>query len=619
MRKTLSHQFRRVAQSRYGIIGLVLAVNLFIGLWIVGDYSESWDEWQEVTIGLRAVGAYRGTTDYSIDDVHNYYGPLYNMLAQGAVSLSRLASLTAQPVTIRHFTNFLTFQLAVFALYTLCLRFAGKVAALGAALLFASQPLFFGHAFINPKDVPLMAFFLAVVAAGAAMVSAYEERAAERSDVSLRASVAQEWRSHSIFFKIMAGIAAGLVLIVVLDVLLLDVLVLKGRGVLLSAGSRVTVWEATYPQVQVPIVLGTALISGLIAAVIFPWTTKLLWCQPFYRLLIVGGALAGCATSIRVIGPFAGVLVSIYFVFRARVKAVLPLAVYWGIATWAVLASWPYLWDAPVWHLLESVWVMGHFAWPGEVLYRGTIYESGTLPQSYIPHALSMQFTEAVVLLVAIGVGVWLWRARWRASERPLMVLVVVPWLVLPLALLLALGASAYDNLRHFLYAMPPLFIVAGIGLDALLNRLGSDGLKVVGVALALAPGILGIVRLHPYEYAYYNSFVGGVRGAFRSYELDYWCLSYGEAIAYVNEVSPPDAEVGVWGPDFAVAPYARSDLAVYWVPDTPGPRWEAAHDPEFVLICARSNMDQRLYPDAEVVREVSQRGVIFGVVKKID
>ena len=56
--------------------------------------------------------------------------------------------------------------------------------------------------------------------------------------------------------------------------------------------------------------------------------------------------------------------------------------------------------------------------------------------------------------------------------------------------------------------------------------------------AVTLLPGLVGIAQLRPYEYAYFNSFVGGVRGAADDYALEYWCTSYREAMAYVNQVA---------------------------------------------------------------------------------
>ena len=54
------------------------------------------------------------------------------------------------------------------------------------------------------------------------------------------------------------------------------------------------------------------------------------------------------------------------------------------------------------------------------------------------------------------------------------------------------------------------------------------------------------LVRLHPYEYLFYNSIVGGLEGASRHYDLDYWFGSMPEANArleaYLRQTTPEDS-----------------------------------------------------------------------------
>ncbi len=64
-------------------------------------------------------------------------------------------------------------------------------------------------------------------------------------------------------------------------------------------------------------------------------------------------------------------------------------------------------------------------------------------------------------------------------------------------------------------------------------------------VLIAMAPGLIGIISLHPYEYIYYNEIVGGVDGAAGHYYADYWCTSFREAMKYVNQVAPPNGCCG--------------------------------------------------------------------------
>ena len=44
------------------------------------------------------------------------------------------------------------------------------------------------------------------------------------------------------------------------------------------------------------------------------------------------------------------------------------------------------------------------------------------------------------------------------------------------------------------------------------------------------------MVDLHPYEYLYYNSLVGGLKGAYGKHESDYWGLGYKEAVLWFNK-----------------------------------------------------------------------------------
>ena len=72
----------------------------------------------------------------------------------------------------------------------------------------------------------------------------------------------------------------------------------------------------------------------------------------------------------------------------------------------------------------------------------------------------------------------------------------------------------------------------------------------------AALPGIIDGLRLHPYEYIYYNRLVGGVQGAFRRFELDYWGTSYREAAAYLDAAAPANATVWVEGPTHLLQEY---------------------------------------------------------------
>lgn len=108
---------------------------------------------------------------------------------------------------------------------------------------------------------------------------------------------------------------------------------------------------------------------------------------------------------------------------------------------------------------------------------------------------------------------------------------------------------------------MPPLFVLAGVGFEQLNIKLKKFVWSAILIIVVLFPNIFAIASLHPYEYIYFNRLAGGVSGAYRNYELDYWLLSYREAIEYLNENAVPGATVSVQNGYSLVAWVARGDL----------------------------------------------------------
>src|SRR3989304_6752172 len=75
--------------------------------------------------------------------------------------------------SVWHLLNFVTFQVGIIAVYFLCLRLMNYVTAIIVKVLFSSQPLLWGHSFINSKDIPFLVFFSLSVWSGLEMVDAY--------------------------------------------------------------------------------------------------------------------------------------------------------------------------------------------------------------------------------------------------------------------------------------------------------------------------------------------------------------------------------------------------------------------------------------------------------------
>ncbi len=130
-----------------------------------------------------------------------------------------------------------------------------------------------------------------------------------------------------------------------------------------------------------------------------------------------------------------------------------------------------------------------------------------------------------------------------------------------------------------------------------------------------MLPGIISIARLHPYEYIYYNNFIGGVSGAFRSYEFDYWYTSFREAAEYLNTTAEQGAKILVWGDPFLAKQYTRKDTGI--VEPEHGNTYDLIGGYNYAILSSRGENDT-LYSEADLLFSVEREGAILVVVKRL-
>src|SRR5512143_2880956 len=167
-----------VSKYREHLPVLILLISaLLVGIFTVRNYGESWDEADNFRYADYAIHSYayffhpQDLAPFNTD--LNTKGPAYFMVADlGARLLTRLLPAWSQ-TDGRHFIAFLTFLTCGLVIYVLARRWVSTAAALGATVLFLSQPLLWGHAFINPKDIPFMALFAGSMLAGLVMMDRY--------------------------------------------------------------------------------------------------------------------------------------------------------------------------------------------------------------------------------------------------------------------------------------------------------------------------------------------------------------------------------------------------------------------------------------------------------------
>lgn len=607
-----------------------LACLALLGVLIVRHYGEGVDEWHNAFYGWAFVHAYETSNLLTNPGIDYFNGPFFMMIWVVVSQALHWVISAWMLVDARHFTTFVTFLAGLWLLYRLCLRFVTPEMALLTTALFACQPLLFGHAFINQKDTPLMVFFLASVVAGWA---AAERWAVADPAPGKMGRLADDWRALSPSIRAVVAIGVAGAAAILLDLWVFHGLLGLAEGVLRNAynGASLPFINRVFERVATdayksPVELYIGKLDRAVIWLRLPASAALLgavfwgtlaWFPDSagrvlrgatrkWGLLVLAGMLVGMTTSIRQVGPLAGMLVVILLVWKLGRSGIVPAGVVGMVAVLTTYLTWPALWGDPIGQFIRHAGQTTEFT-SFNVLYAGKHYESTNLPWHYLPWLLSIQLTLPAVVAILLGFGAAVSRGIRQRSQR-LGLVVLGLWVGGPALAVIMGWVSIYNNFRHVLFILPPLFALAGMGLQWVFRIRLRPALKLGLAILLMVPGILGIVRLHPYEYIYYNELVGGVDGAAGRYEMDYWCTSLREAMEYIDEEAPIGGVVAVTGAMTSASGFARGDITLTL--DRSGKT-----TPDLGLVC-QHRVELHTFPDYKDVFTVRRGAAVLAVVK---
>lgn len=357
--------------------------------------------------------------------------------------------------------------------------------------------------------------------------------------------------------------------------------------------------------------------------------------NPQMRHVIGFGALTGAALGIKVLGllllGYVGIAILISipepmirtpwqartFIWRSLVRLVPALALAYGI----MIVTWPWSALSPL-NPIRGLFSFAEFHYNIRTVLDGTVYRMATIPRIYVPVYILIKLPLLMLAGAALAMifaalpklanGVIAYRARREIG-------VVAVAALFPVLCEVILHGPAFCGLRHFLFVLPPLAILAGVGLDSLLKRV--SGIRLLA-PVALAVVLVGfswnavtLYRLHPYEYLVFNPLVGGLEGASRRYATDYWFTIMPEAVdgleAYLARTEPVESRdpnhsysVAICGERASFLKKARPHL--HWAEV-----WETA---DFFIAPTHMNCDRD--SQGKIVATVRRLGVPLGYVK---
>lgn len=216
-----------------------------------------------------------------------------------------------------------------------------------------------------------------------------------------------------------------------------------------------------------------------------------------------------------------------------------PLAI---VAVGGYLAGslfWPYGQLNPISNPLTALHEMSNFKVSIAQLFEGTKVPSDELPGNFL--IKSFMITNSYAWLVGILLSIGLVLQSFKSKQASLVLFIVFTGLF-PIFYIIYTHANVYHGWRHVMFAFPSLCIVSAGGWwyaqQYLAKRKFKYGLAL-GAVLLLEPAAF-IASSYPNTICYFNTFAGGVKGAYCNYEMDYYYNSVKQSVDYfkANEMS---------------------------------------------------------------------------------
>jgi hypothetical protein len=137
-----------------------------------------------------------------------------------------------------------------------------------------------------------------------------------------------------------------------------------------------------------------------------------------------------------------------------------------------------------------------------------------------------------ISIALAINQGVFGLRRPVLLLARSRRILLLWAAAFAPVGFLVIQHATLYDGVRHTLFVIPMLALLAGWAFARLLRWLSRSRIAIAMLAAVyVAAVVIDLARLHPLEYVAMNAFAGGTSGACGRFELDYWGAAGTEAL----------------------------------------------------------------------------------------
>src|ERR1700688_2257829 len=318
--------------------------------------------------------------------------------------------------------------------------------------------------------------------------------------------------------------------------------------------------------------------------------------EPSPRTILIVGLGAGLSIGSRILGGLALVYALIGFVpllleelrahgareairrFSHVIYVLLPGLIL-GSLVMGLIWPWSIMEPGNPFHALT--YFSYFFEKPWKEMFDGAMVSVPDMPWSYLPTLFALQLPEVLLALTiaALVATVLALPHSDVPARRKTMPLMLTLSAVLPIAIAVVKRPALYNGIRHFIFVIPPMTVLAGLAFARGMNWLKENRRSWQPAAVAVfAFGLLlplgEMIRLHPYQYTHFNHIAGTVRGADDLFMLDYWGLALKQASDGLRDElverqeAPPQGrkwKVAVCGPQRPAQVALGPDFTIGW------------------------------------------------------
>lgn len=179
-----------------------------------------------------------------------------------------------------------------------------------------------------------------------------------------------------------------------------------------------------------------------------------------------------------------------------------------------LVIAYPVFWTSPARQISAAINYMGWIDQPGDTLTWGQWFDHLATP-TYLSGWLIVKLP--VLILVGLSFVPFVLKRVVRHPFQRLAYLTLLIGGLYPLITVVVLRAHLYDETRQVLFVYPLLFLLAAVAL-----YVASRKVALTAALLSLAIFTWDHVRLHPYQYVYFNEITRFLR-IDDLFETDYW------------------------------------------------------------------------------------------------